>query len=331
MRSIYPLIGACLLWAGAGNLHAQTGCDPSLAPRNLQSTYTPGAGALLSWDAVPGSVGVRLKAVVPGGATVQRNILGIEPDQFLVPDAVLDPGTYTWWVQATCNLVPPFAVTPISVSDTFTVGGGSGCPATVTDVDGNVYPVVAVGTACWMGANLDVDHYRDGSPIPGGLSDASWNASSFNGVRATYDGDPALAAIYGQLYSHWVVSDPRGVCPTGWHVPDDTEWTDLAGAIGGGFAAGGALKTVGDLGAGTGLWASPNIGATDLVDFHGLPGGYRDLYGAYGGLSTSGSYWSATAFNALLGWSWVTFNNTAMLSHYHSDKRTGFSVRCVQD
>jgi hypothetical protein len=140
-KSILLFSAAALLGVG---LQAQV-CDPTVAPTGLVSTYTPGSGALLEWNPVPGSVGVQLRVDLPSGPTINRRIVGPEVDQFFAPDALLSPGTYTWRVQAACSAVPPFAVTPISASSSFTVGGGGSCPATVTDIDGNVYATVQIG------------------------------------------------------------------------------------------------------------------------------------------------------------------------------------------
>ena len=320
-------------WLGlvsTGTLSAQVSCDPSISPANLHSVYTSGTGALLQWDAVPGSVGVRLRAVLPGGGNVSKTIVGTEPNQFLVPDASLSPGVYTWYVQATCNLVPPFLVTAISPIDTFAVGGAGTCPTTVSDVDGNVYSVVNAGTQCWMGANLKTTHYRDGSIIPGSLSGGAWS-TSIGGAQAMYNGDPAVSAIYGLLYNQYAVVDTRGLCPVGWHVPDDAEWISLSTTLGGAVLAGGAMKAIGELGAGTGLWLAPNTGANNSSGFSALPGGYRESTGGYGGLNSAANWWSTTPFNLGVGWSWVLTSSSSNLSHYTSAKRSGFAVRCIQD
>jgi hypothetical protein len=97
---------------GISGLMAQLDCDPSLAPQNLQSIYTPGVGAQLSWDVVPGSQGVQLKVELPGGSNISKRIIGIERDQFLVPDLALGTGTYSWRVQAACSTIFPYALTP---------------------------------------------------------------------------------------------------------------------------------------------------------------------------------------------------------------------------
>ena len=305
-------------------------CDPSTAPSGLVSTYTPGSGALLEWDAVPGSVGVLLKVELPSGSSIDRRIVGPELDQFAVPDAVLTAATYTWRVQAACSTLRPFDLTPISASSTFTVGSGSSCPATLTDIDGNVYNTVEIGSQCWMEENLKVERYRDGSNIPTGLSDAAWQAATTEAF-AVYDNDTANKATYGLLYNWYAVADARGLCPTGWHVPTDAEWTQLTDHLGGTSVAGGQMKTTGTLGAGTGLWQAPNTDATNSSGFSGLPGGLRSFNGDFLVQGGGGYWWSSSEFSTGSAWLRVLGYNRGSAYRDYSNKRSGFSVRCLRD
>ena len=340
MRTTILLFSAAALLSMG--LEAQI-CDPSIAPSGLVSTYTPGSGALLEWDAVPGSVGVLLKVELPSGSSIDRRIVGPELDQFAVPDAVLTGGsTYTWRVQATCSTLRPFDLTPISASSTFTVGGGSSCPATITDIDGNVYSTVEIGSQCWMEENLKVERYRDGSNIPTGLSDAAWQAATTEAF-AVYDNDTANKATYGLLYNWYAVADPRGLCPTGWHVPTDAEWTDLitvldpstCGSCTGlshSSTAGGQMKTTGTLEAGTGLWFAPNTDATNSSGFSGLPGGFRVIDGNFYGQGSFGYWWSSSEVSTSYAWSRGLYANHGYAGrNFDFFKQFGFSVRCLRD
>ena len=305
-------------------------CDPSTAPSGLVSTYTPGSGVLLEWDAVPGSVGVLLKVELPSGSSIDRRIVGPELDQFAVPDAVLTAATYTWRVQAACSTLRPFDLTPISASSTFTVGSGSSCPATLTDIDGNVYNTVEIGSQCWMEENLKVERYRDGSNIPTGLSDAAWQAATTEAF-AVYDNDTANKATYGLLYNWYAVADARGLCPTGWHVPTDAEWTQLTDHLGGESVAGGQMKTTGTLESGTGLWFAPNTDATNSSGFSGLPGGYRDVGGLFGSQGGYGYWWSSSEGPYDYAWRRGVNYNGGSANRGANDKPYGFSVRCLRD
>ena len=306
-------------------------CDPSIAPSGLVSTYTPGSGALLEWDAVPGSVGVLLKVELPSGSSIDRRIVGPELDQFAVPDAVLTGGsTYTWRVQATCSTLRPFDLTPISASSTFTVGSGSSCPATLTDIDGNVYNTVEIGSQCWMEDNLATETYGDGSAIPTGLSNSAWSSTT-SGAFAVYADNPANKGTYGLLYNWYAVADPRSICPAGWHVPTDAEWTQLTDHLGGTSVAGGQMKTTGTLGAGTGLWQAPNTAATNSSGFSGLPGGYRNFLGTFASQGGLG-YWCGSSENSA-GLAWPRVLNYSNGNAYRGSngKLYGFSVRCLRD
>ena len=177
-----------------------------------------------------------------------------------------------------------------------------GCGDTITDYDGNVYETVEIGDQCWMAENLKVTHYRNGDAIPTGYSDSEWPNLS-TGAYAVYpwDNDDAsqntcegdCTEVYGNLYNWYAVDDTRDICPEGWHVPTDTEWTELEDYLGG---AGGKIKSTGTIENGDGLWYSPNLGATNESGFTALPGGYR--HGNYGYYDNMGYYvylWSSTA------------------------------------
>jgi uncharacterized protein (TIGR02145 family) len=96
--------------------------------------------------------------------------------------------------------------------------------ATVTDIDGNVYETVQIGEQLWMAENLQITHYNNGDAIATALSDSEWSSTT-DGTYAVYDDDPVNADIYGNLYSWYAVNDERGVCPEGYHVPSDSEFT----------------------------------------------------------------------------------------------------------
>jgi len=222
-------------------------------------------------------------------------------------------------------------------------GGGSsnGCvggPATVTDIDGNVYNVVSIGNQCWMKENLKTTHYKNGVAIPNNLTDAQWQATT-SGACADYNNDPTNTTVYGKLYNGYAVADPQGLCPTGWHEPEDWEWNILVKAIdpnadttcigcNQSSLAGGAMKEIG-----LAHWASPNTGATNSSGFTGLPGGYRGSTGACNYIGYYGYWWSATQSSATSAYNrYLYFNNSNVPSYsFNYYKTYGFSVRCVRD
>jgi uncharacterized protein (TIGR02145 family) len=218
---------------------------------------------------------------------------------------------------------------------TLSVGGGSlfrNCGDPITDVEGNVYRTVEIGDQCWMQDNLTTETYGDGSAIPTGLSDAAWSSTT-SGAFAVYADNPANKGTYGLLYNWYAVADPRSICPAGWHVPTDGEWTELTDHLGGEPIAGGPMKTTGTLGAGTGLWTAPNTGATNSSGFSGLPGGYRSSYsdGPYGLLGLNGYWWSATESTTDYAWFRRLGYDYSSVFRLANHKDYGFSVRCVRD
>jgi uncharacterized protein (TIGR02145 family) len=200
---------------------------------------------------------------------------------------------------------------------------------TVTDINSNVYPTVQIGTQCWMQSNLKVSKYRNGDTIPTGLSDGEWSRTT-SGAYAIYNINNANDAIYGSLYNWHSVADNRGLCPTGWHVPSDAEWTTLTTYLGGESVAGGKMKSVG-----TAYWAGPNIGATNESGFSAHGGswvynaGYFYPVSLYGRLFAN--FWSATELDGLIAWPRLLSYTSGSLDRNSHPKSSGYPVRCLRD
>lgn len=201
--------------------------------------------------------------------------------------------------------------------------------STVTDVDGNVYPTVTIGTQEWMAENLRTTSYKDGTPIPYVTDSAAWVNDS-GGAYTWYNNDaPTYKSVYGALYNWYAVNTAK-VCPAGWHMPTDAEWTVLSVYLGGDAAAGGELKE-------TGLqhWEDPNEGATNSSGFTALPGGSRYYKNAsFNRIRIDGYWWSATEYasNTDNAWSRKISNfSTYLYQNFDYDKNWGLSIRCVKD
>ena len=203
------------------------------------------------------------------------------------------------------------------------------------DLLGNCSAVLST-TICdqtWMVKNLDVDHYRNGDPIPQVTDPDAWAALT-TGAWCYYFNDPANGAIYGKLYNWYAVNDPRGLAPTGWHVPTDAEWVTLVNCLGGEYIAGGKLKEIG-----TTHWLDPNIEATNETGFTALPGNRRSNTGQFDPSSASpflgvfGFWWTTTEYsinsNYALEKYIVYFSGS--VQYGADDKAWGNSVRCVRD
>jgi uncharacterized protein (TIGR02145 family) len=189
---------------------------------------------------------------------------------------------------------------------------------------------VEIGSQCWTAENLKVERYRNGDNIPTGLSDADWGVAT-SGAFAVYNDDAANKAIYGLLYNWYTAVDPRGLCPTGWHVPANEEWTALTDYLGGAGSAGGQMKTTGNLSDGTGLWTSPNVGATNSSGFSGLPAGGRTKSGSFSSLGNGATWWSSSPLPPFAAWTQTLAFYYGVASLSPTDEEAGYSIRCLRD
>ncbi len=200
-------------------------------------------------------------------------------------------------------------------------GGNTG---SVTDIDGNTYQTVQIGTQVWMKENLKVSKYRNGDPIPTNLSNAAWENTT-TGAYAIYNDEASNNMTYGKLYNWYAVTDSRNLCPVGWHVPSDGEWTTLENYLGGDSIAGGKLKST------SSLWISPNIGATNESGFSGLPGGFLNFNGTYYYIGNYGYWWSSSEYSPAKAWTWSLSYSAGNSNRNGNYERSGFSVRCLRD
>ena len=165
----------------------------------------------------------------------------------------------------------------------------------VTDIDGNKYKTVKIGTQVWMSENLKTSRYRNGNSIPNVIGNMAWQALT-TGTWSNFNFDSTKDKIYGKLYN-WYTTKGDTLCPIGWHVPSDAEWIILTNYLGGEDIAGGRMKN-----SGAQFWDSPNLGATNESGFSALPGGYRnyggrDVDGSFGNIGSTAFFWSSTESN----------------------------------
>lgn len=208
----------------------------------------------------------------------------------------------------------------------------SGNSNTVTDIDGNVYNTITIGSQVWMKENLKTTRYRNGNSIPTGLSDAQWKGTT-SGAYSIYNNDPANNTTYGKLYNWYAATDPRKIAPAGWHVPTEAEWNVLINFLGGAVGAGGKMKAISP------LWNSPNTGATNSSGFSAIPAGWRSdgnwpgTTVSYGGKGTMAEWWSTSVNTNPAGtaWDFVVYNNYADIFQPYDYKGVGFPIRCIKD
>jgi uncharacterized protein (TIGR02145 family) len=225
----------------------------------------------------------------------------------------------------------------------------------VRDYDGNNYKTILIGNQVWMAENLKVTHYADGTPIPHVTGDVNWDTLDYSDkAYCYYDDDSATnAETYGALYT-WAAamngaassnSNPsgvQGVCPTGWHLPSDDEWTALENyLIANGYNWDGSTsgdKTGKSLAASSGWSSSSTTGdvgndqqSNNSTGFRALPGGYRYGDGTFDGIGSHGYWWSATENYATSAWSRTMYYSTSNVYSGNNGKVVGISVRCVRD
>lgn len=191
---------------------------------------------------------------------------------------------------------------------------------TVTDIDGNIYHTITIGTQTWMVENLKVTHYRNGDPIQH-VSDMDVNLTS--GAYTNYDNSGQNGDEYGRLYNWYAVFDGPLLAPEGWHIADKAEWETLMNYLGGTDFAGVKLKETG-----TEHWQAPNANATNSSGFTALPGG--DCFNGFQDINVTAAFWSATEASSNWAYYFLIRNNDQVAVSL-VDKTFGLSARCVKD
>ena len=222
-------------------------------------------------------------------------------------------------------------------------------PILVTDIDGNNYTTVTIGTQTWMAENLKTTHYRNGDAIANITGNTAWTGLS-TGARCDYNNDATNGTKYGHLYNFYAVADSRNVAPVGWHVATDAEWTTLTNYVtthlGTSLSVAKALAAITDWTA----YSVPEAIGCNLTfnistGFSALPCGYRKGDGGtFQGIGSNGSWWSSTQDNSTFDgitvakyrsmfstYSYVNILYSIDDMYYDYCRRKGLSVRCVKD
>lgn len=198
------------------------------------------------------------------------------------------------------------------------------CPGIPTiNYGGQIYNTVQIGSQCWMKENLNIGYMVDGAydQIDDGMIE-----------KYCYDDNPGNCDTYGGLYqwdemmNYITIEGTRGICPAGWHIPTDAEWTTLTDYLGGGGIAGGKMKAVG-----TNYWNTPNTDASNESGFTALGSGQRLDYGAFYYIGDYTDFWSSTESNYDNALYRLLYYDWAGVSDYDNLKNNGFSVRCMKD
>ena len=235
----------------------------------------------------------------------------------------------------------------VNATGTITVSPSAcGSVTSVSDYDNNSYNTVSIGTQCWTKENLRVRRYNDGTEIrfnnsggSGGTTSETWSVLNY-GTHTIYANDsvasPSNLVTYGYLYNWYAAkgiatassTTYKNICPTGWHVPTDTEWTTLTTYLGGTITAGTVMKDTST------LWniASPSSPGTNTSGFSALPGGYRNSVGSFSSIRDFAYFWSATEnVNVFNAWYRILTINNGIVNRNGHNKSFGASVRCLRD
>ena len=229
----------------------------------------------------------------------------------------------------------------------------------LSDVDGNTYNTVVIGTQIWMAENLKTTKYSDGTSIPLITDSLTWLNDKL-GAYTWYHNDVTYKDVYGALYNWYAVNTAK-LCPNGWHVPTDDEWISLEnyliangynydGTSNGDRATNNKLsKALADV---TTWGHSDNAGSPGNTDFankrnasgfNAKAGGYKDFYGSFGFFTSDGlwhryegvdgAWWSSSELVAgavSVWWREISTYQTGT-QRSHNDKYYGLSVRCVKN
>jgi len=203
------------------------------------------------------------------------------------------------------------------------------------DYGGQHYTTIIIGTQCWMAQNLNIGTRIDGTVAQSDNSTVE---------KYCYSNSDDQCDVYGGLYQWAEVvqylngatnttfwnpfpsGNVQGICPEGWHLPTNAEWTDLSTFLGGGSVAGGKMKETGNT-----HWNSPNTGATNSSGFTGLPGGGRDSFGGFYARGEYGNFWSSTMNGGASAWTSVLYYGNPEVYSFVPSKVLGYSVRCLRD
>lgn len=229
------------------------------------------------------------------------------------------------------SVVPGFIYTMPARDVTLTANyaeeqGSFICGDTITDIDGYVYSTVVIGNQCWMAENLKTTRDAAGNSI----------------TRYCYNNNVSNCNWYGGLYNWETImngagssannpSGVQGICPVGWHVPSDAEFSQLVDFLGGTLVAGGRMKSTRTTPDPHPRWFSPNTGANNESNWSGLPGGLRDYYDDFMDLEVTGFWWSATQSYSSSAWTRYLDYMDSQVVRNSNDKLFHFSVRCLKE
>jgi uncharacterized protein (TIGR02145 family) len=311
-----------------------TALNPPAAP--AAGTHVAAATQIVwNWNTVAGATGYKWSTANNYAGATEMGTATTKTETGLACNTAY---TRYAWAYSACGNSTALTMNQTTSSCPFTCG-----QPFIDSRDGKSYTTVSIGTQCWFKENLNI-----GSRINGSGEQAN------NGIfeKYCYNDQESNCGIYGGLYQ-WAemvqylngatntgswnpvpTGNVPGICPTGWHIPTDAEWTTVTTFLGGESVAGGKMKTTGTTQAGTGSWNAPNTGATNESGFTAVSAGnrYNSIPGGFEGTGYSTDYWSssqyALEYRAYLRH--LTYVDGNCFRSY-ADKVYGYSVRCLRD
>lgn len=214
------------------------------------------------------------------------------------------------------------------------------CGTSTVTYDGVTYNTVQIGDQCWLKENLRTTKYNDGTSITNITNNSTW-ASTTSGAYCCYSNNTSNCTTYGALYNWYAVNTGK-LCPSGWHVPSDAEWTTLTNYLSANstYWCGSNSSYIAKSLASTTSWNSStttcavgnNLSANNSTGFSALPGGSRySSDGSFYDFGYDGYWWSSTEYDGSDAWLRNLWYNNANVNRYNDIKSYGFSVRCLRD
>jgi uncharacterized protein (TIGR02145 family) len=305
---------------------------PSSASNSVTPSTVPGAPTIGIATEGNALVSVTFTAPVSNGGSAITGYTVTSTPGNLTGTGTTSPITVTGLTNGTAYTFTVFATntTGNSLSSSASNSVRPHTPTTIYDIDGNLYNLVTINGQVWTASNLRTTKFSNGDPIPTTAS----LTTDISGITAPVyqwpDNDPSLvdiSATYGRVYTWYVATDSRNVCPTGFHVPLASDLDALTTFLGGPSLAGGPLKETG-----TTHWTTPNTGAADTYGFKGLPAGARYPTGFFSNTFVEGYFWSSTIdqYDNTLSWGSGLVNTDGSFLMYGYVPKVGISIRCLK-
>ncbi len=313
-------------------LTQSTSLNPPATP--TAGTHVAAATQIVwNWNPVAGATGYKWGTTNVYGSATEMGAAITKTETGLICNTAY---TRYAWAYSACGNSTPITLTQ---NTSACVTQGVPCPGTPTvTYEGQIYNTVQIGTQCWFKENLNV-----GTMINSNLSQTNTGTIE----KYCYGNLESNCTIYGGFYQwdemmqYVETSGAKGICPTGWHIPTDGEWCTVTQFLDAtvdcgldgwsGTNGGGKMKSTGTIQAGTGLWNTPNTGATNESGFAAIPAGYRFDSGAFIGNGSDG-YWStSTLYYTFYTWHREMNYNRSDLNRTAYSRYAGLSVRCLRD